>query len=126
VRDTVAVDKVLVMNKQETIDAVLDVVDDYVYELPHDFDAAVALKASRVAKYGYFNGREVLCKSNNFKIVIRQVKGHQIDEHYVLETRVNGNAKDLYPMVFESAIEASEVAEEIASVQNIAVELMDL
>ena len=113
------------MNKQETIEAVLDVVDDYVYELPHDFDVAVAMRASRVAKYGYFNGREVLCKSNSFKITVRKVKGHEIDEHYVLETRVDGS-KDLYPLVFESADEASAVAEEIASVQNIAVELMDL
>lgn len=113
------------MNKQETIEAVLDVVDDYVYELPHDFDVAVDIKASQVAKYGYFNGREVLSRSNKFRITISQVKGHQIDEHYVLETRVDGS-KDLYPMVFESADEASAVAEEIASVQNIAVESMDL
>lgn len=114
------------MNKQETIVAVLDVVDDYVYDLPHKFNSIVARKTKRTAKYGYFDGREVICDSNRFMIRLNRIKGRRYNGHYVLKVRPDGDTKDIYPLVFESEQEASDVAEEIASVQNIAVEHMNL
>ena len=117
------------MDKQETVEAILDTVEEYSVELPHEFGKILAGVSHVQARFGYFDGREVIDSVREFKVTLSRFKSTDPSGHYMLKIHIERPQEDgshpteqlEIPLVTEQSGELDEIYEAIANVQNVAV-----